>query len=174
MLYRTVLGDDFHALPGVLQQFHSDAPTAQYTGSAVLEQGGWAARVAARLAGYPTLSGTVPIRLSITRDGLTEVWDRHFGDHRVRSVQRPGANGTIREAIGPVTVLMKPHVSDGALHMPVVGIRGLGLPVPRFALRPSGGLETVAGHRIGFDVSATFVGLGRIIRYCGDLRPERV
>lgn len=172
MLYRKALGDAFHALPEALKRFHSSDPVALYSGMAVLEQGGWAARVAARLAGYPTMSGSVPIRLTITRDDTTEVWERHFGDHRVRSVQRPGPNGTILEAIGPVTVVMTLHVSDGALHMPVIGMRGAGLPVPRGVLRPSGGVETAEGVGIAFDVSASALGLGRVIRYRGRLEPE--
>lgn len=173
MLYRVALGAAFADLDPMLQRVHDGAAPQRLVGRARLEHGSAHARLAARLAGYPATAGEMPLRVSIAPQGEAEVWTRHFGNHPVQSVQRPAGPGLIAETLGPVTLILRPEVRGGALHCPVVGLRGLGLPLPASLLRAAGGVETpLSAGRFAFDVGATALGLGRIIRYHGWLAPE--
>lgn len=168
MLYKAALGPAFADLAPVLQRAHAGPATRRLAGRVSVEQGSALARLAARVAGYPAVAGEMEILVNIEPQVDGEVWTRHFGGRHVRSVQRPAGAGLIAETLGPVTLILRPEVRNGALHCPAVGLRGLGLPLPAGLLRHAGGVETPLGEaRFAFDVGAMAFGLGRIIRYSG-------
>jgi len=172
MLYRRALGAEFDRLAPALQKFHSVTAEHKFSGRAEIFQGVRLARLAAGVARFPKLEGDVPIQLSVTRDGETEVWSRLFGDHATRSVQWLLRPGIIAERVGPATILMQPRVEEGHLRMPIIGMRGFGVPLPAPLVATGGGVERVeASGEILFDVSARAVGVGLLISYKGALAP---
>jgi hypothetical protein len=172
MLYRRALGPSFDALPPALRHLHSGAGIQVFDGEAEVVHGNAIARPFVRLAGFPGRSGRMPIRLTIRSDGDGEVWERSFGGHITRSRQWLAGPGRIAERIGPATLLMRPVVDGALLRMPVAGLRGFGLPLPSALLEGGGGVEHVEpGGGIAFDVCATALLIGPLIRYRGVLRP---
>jgi hypothetical protein len=172
MLYQRALGPSFDALPPALQRLHAGQEKQVFEGTADLRQGHAIARLLVGLAGFPKQAGQVPIRLTITQTSEGEIWDRSFGGHATRSLQWLAQPGVIAERVGLATILMRPRVDDTSLRLPIVGLRGLMLPLPAWLMPGSGGVERVADDgALLFDVTATARFLGPMIRYTGDLRP---
>jgi hypothetical protein len=139
VLYKRALGPAFDALPPALQGFHAGPASQVFDGHAEMRHGTAIARLCVRLAGFPAGVGRVPLRLTVTRNDDGEVWERDFGGHVTRSRQWLAGPGLIAERIGPATVLMRPVVDGPALRLPIVGLRGAGVPLPAGLLSQGGG-----------------------------------
>jgi hypothetical protein len=162
-LYPRVLGPSFDALPPALRALHGGP--GRWSGTATLTHGGRVARLASRTMGYPDRDGAVPLVLTIQADGDGEIWHRDFDGARVVSWQGPGPHGTIRERLGATRLNLRPEPAPGGLRLTIAGA-ALG-PLPTPPVLRGGGIETVEGDAVRFDVSATLPGLGLLIRYRG-------
>lgn len=172
MLYPGVLGTAFRDLPVPLQAFHSVQDSVLYTGRVTVTHGSAVMRLLARSGGMPGKSGDMPFSFRATRDGGAEIWERNFDGHITRSRQWRHCDGVIAEKVGTSVFLMEPNVDRGMLHIPIIGVSGFGLPMPRGILASCEGIEGVTDDgKITFDVHASLRGLGLIIRYRGELSP---
>lgn len=67
---------------------------------------------------------------------------------------------------------MQPRVDGRGLHLPIIGLRGFGVPLPCGVPSSCEGAEGVTDDgKISFDVHAKVRGLGLIIRHRGTLAP---
>ncbi|ABD56373.1 DUF4166 domain-containing protein [Jannaschia sp. CCS1] len=171
MLYSRALGHTFSNLPEPLQAFHSVEDAVFYTGRVTVTHGSALTRRIAMSGGMPGKSGEMPISFRATRDDMSERWERNFDGHITRSRQWLHSDGVIAERVGTSVFLMEPRVDGDTLRIPITGLRGFGLPMPRAVLSSCEGIEgvTADGH-ITFDVHASLRGLGLIIRYRGTLQ----
>lgn len=169
-LYPTAMGPAFHDLPEALQRFHS--VEGRYTGRVTVSHGNALSRGVAWAGGMPGTSGDMPFSFRLTHTPDGEVWERSFGGHITRSTQWLHAPGIVAEKVGSSVFLMKPQVRDGGLFIPIIGIRGFGLPIPQSLVASCDGMERVRDDgAITFDVHATLKGLGLVIRYQGAMTP---
>lgn len=165
-----VLREVVRDLPAPLRAFHASDTGAVWTGTVTVEQGGAIARLLCRAGGFPPAGAGQKMRMSITADGDGEIWHREFSGHVMRTRVRQLDETQIAERLGPFEVRMRPHIEDGALRMPVTGLRVLGIPLPAALLGGSGGREEVtADGRIAFHVRSRLIGLGPLITYHGTL-----
>ena len=172
MLYARAMGDAFEELPEQLRAFHNVEDSNLYAGEVTVTHGHALSRGIAKAGGMPAASGTMPFRFRATRDGETEIWERRFGNHMTRSLQWLDEPGIVAERIGTSTFHMAPVPRNGTLYIPVVAMRGFGLPVPRPAIASCEGVEGVRDDgAVTFDVHARLHGLGLVIRYQGWMAP---
>lgn len=172
MLYPRVMGDAFLDLPAPLQAFHAVDNTVFYKGHVTVTHGNALARMIAKSGGMPGKSGEMPFSFRATRDGKSEIWERNFDGHKTRSLQWLHSDGVVAERVGTSEFLMQPAVDGDNLHIPIIGLRAFGLPMPSWVLSSAEGVEGVTEDgKITFDVHASVRGLGLIIRYEGELEP---
>ena len=134
-LYQRLLGDAWHALPGVLKRVHGtdaqlaasgemDVTLGRFIGAGLVR---WALRM-------PRTEGHVPVELHVRREGEREEWDRRIGGWRFRTEQW-AENGLMAETFGPLLFLAS--VSSDAVSVSHVSRRmllcalGRRWPVPR-------------------------------------------
>ncbi|GGX53090.1 hypothetical protein GCM10007385_21420 [Tateyamaria omphalii] len=125
------------------------------------------------MGGFPAPMANRPMRMSITSDAKGEQWHRDFDGHTLSSTVRQVSPTDVAERFGPFDVHMRPSVTEDGLEMPVSGIHLLGIPMPAFLFRGSGGRETVdKTGQITFYVSSRVWWLGCVIDYSGTLVPS--
>ena len=118
-------GDPFwHAIraqrldvPPAVMALHSGQGTKHYVGQCDISRGsGVLARLALRLAGFPSAGQKVPTRLTInTREGQSE-WVRDFGGHVTRShLSFDAVRCRIIERFGPVRLTLSLGVIPGKI-----------------------------------------------------------
>lgn len=170
MLYPRAMGAAFKTLPAPLQAFHGEGTDVLYRGRVTVTHGSALMRRVAKAGGMPGKSGEMPFTFRVTRDGETEIWERDFGGHITRSHQWLHSDGVVAERVGTSTFLMQPKVNGLQLHIPIIGARGFGMPLPFGVFRSCAGVEGVTPDgNITFDVHASLRGLGLVIRYQGEL-----
>ena len=170
-LFARVLGEDaFAALPGAVRRLHEGGA---FAGEAVVEgPEGLLARFVAAAVGFPASAARVPVRVTITPEGDGEVWQRDFGGRRFRSAMVLSAAG-LEERLGLFVFRVAVPVDRHGLRVVVSGWHCLGVRLP-LVLAPIG--DAVEGQddegRFRFDVTVRLpLGLGRVVRYRGWLRP---
>ncbi|SFK73252.1 DUF4166 domain-containing protein [Falsiroseomonas stagni] len=170
-LFARLLGEDaFARLPPAVRRLHEGGV---FAGEAAVEgPEGVLTRLAAWLVGFPASAARVPVRVTITRDGEGETWERDFGRRRFRSHMVPVATG-LEERFGPLSFRVAVPADNTGLRVVVQGWRCLGVPLP-LALAPLGDARESedAEGRFRFDVTVRMpLGLGRVVRYRGWLAP---
>lgn len=173
-VFRKVLGDDFIGLPEPVRALHSNFGKATYEGRASVKGAtGLLGRLAAWMVGFPKEAEDTPVKVSITSDDKSEVWQRQFGGKTFHSHLSVDEDGYAQERFGPLVFRLDLKAEDGKLYFPVSRARLFGkLPVPGFLLPQSIAHETIdAEGRFLFDVLIRFRFGGRIAHYQGWLKP---
>lgn len=172
MLYPRALGNAFSTLPAPLQAFHAVEHSVFYQGRVTVTHGNAFTRLIAKSGGMPAKAGEMPFTFRATRDGASEIWERNFDGHMTRSKQWLHSEDVIAERLGTSEFLMEPRAEGETLRIPIIGLRGFGLPMPLGVLSSCEGVEGVTEDgKITFDVHASLRGLGLIIRYRGEMSP---
>lgn len=176
-LYAHLLGSAWHDLPEPIRAMHS-AGHATASGSAQVQRGtGLAARIVARLFGFPPSGADVPVTVSFDRaGGRRERWRRAFGPHRFASLQTAGrgrARHLLVERFGPFAFAMALVVEAGELRLVLRRWTVLGMPLPLTWGPWTRAREHVAGGRFRFDVEIGHRLTGSIVRYRGWLVPDQ-
>lgn len=171
-LYRRILGPRFDALPEVLRRFHGETSGGNARGTLRVERGAGRLRNAlASLAGFPRPGAEVPVRLRVVVEGDRERWVRHFGGHRLETVQ--WARGDLlMERAGPTSFSSALVIDGPCLSYDLRRAWFAGIPLPRW-LAPSVEGHTIAGEggwRVVVRISAP--ALGELVRYEGWVEPE--
>lgn len=175
-LFRAALGDRWQQLPQQVQELHSVQDVESFSGTAEVTRGtALIARVAAWFFGFPPAGEDVPVTVTKTRTAKGEIWERNFGGRVFRSYCTPAPSPyRYRERFRLFNYEQDLPVEKGCMHLPVRRGWFLGLPLPRRLLPGSNSREFAEGGMFHFDValSAPFGG-GLIVRYRGQLRPDR-
>ncbi|MEL8056728.1 MAG: DUF4166 domain-containing protein, partial [Pseudomonadota bacterium] len=88
-LFQDVLGNDFERLPDALQALHSVSGEHVWRGQVQIARGrGWLSRLAGWIARFPPEGRDVFVEVAMTRTVETEVWQRQFGTHNLKSTLR--------------------------------------------------------------------------------------
>jgi hypothetical protein len=182
-LYARILGDDWLRVAEGVRAAHFAGRTIERRGTFQVRRGaGLLVRALAVLLRLPAAGEGIPIRLRIEGDGAGERWIRHFGDQRLTTRQRT-VGELLGERFGPLEILFRLEVVDGALTYRTVGAR---LTLGRLAAALPRGLRPAVEARESVDESAEGAGgegsrathvvvevrvpwLGRLIRYEGRL-----
>lgn len=168
-VFARLLGDDFAALPAVVQRLHLRAGRAVYTGEAQVERGrGRLARLCAWATRLPP-AGSGPVSVEIDAGPAAERWTRHIGGHAMRS-RLWAADGLLCERLGLVTFGFRLAVEHGQLTWRVARVRALGVPLPARAFGDVSARESEADGRYAFDVTAALPWIGPLVHYRGWLR----
>ncbi|MEM9027630.1 MAG: DUF4166 domain-containing protein [Pseudomonadota bacterium] len=176
-LFRTVLGDDFDALPAPLRRLHDVGGTAAFTGRSEVVRGrSFVARSLGWVFGFPPTASDVPVHVMMERIGDQERWTRTFGKASFRSTfVRPAQAkpGDVIERFGCFAFQLKLSVADGRMNFPVERARVFGLiPLPKWLTPVSETSEHVGDDgRAWFDVAVSLPGVGPLVSYRGWLQP---
>ncbi|MEQ9609893.1 MAG: DUF4166 domain-containing protein [Kiloniellaceae bacterium] len=175
-LYWRVLGADFARLPAPVKALHDNPGRVVASGRCRVERGdNPLARLLAAFFGFPPAGDDVPLRVEITAEGAGERWERDFAGCRLASLQGevPGRPGWLYERFGPGHFTIDPRPSERGLSFALTGARLFGLPLPRLLWPAVVGDATAAAATYRFEVSIALPLVGLLVRYQGDLVPEK-
>lgn len=167
MLFPSLLGDAFAALPASVRALHCAGGNLTYRGVATVTRGrGWCARLCGWATRLPAAGQEVPLSVDIATAGEREIWTRHFGENTMQSrLSRRGAQ--LRERVGLVTFGFSLSLSGGVLRWTVCEVRGLGLRLPARWFRGVQAFESERDGRYSFHVRAALPLVGELIQYEG-------
>ncbi|WP_422364897.1 DUF4166 domain-containing protein [Pelagibius sp.] len=174
-LYRRVLGDDFERLPGAVKRLHDHSGQLCANGLCRVSRGsGVVSRVIARLFALPPSGESLPVRVCFIAEGEAELWERDFAGHRLKTRQGglAGRPGLIYETFGPGRFIVRPRVMPHGLDLELLGVRLLGLPLPRLFWPRIRGHEGEDAGRFTFDVAIMLPLVGLLVAYSGFLEPQ--
>lgn len=167
-----VLGPAFATLPQKLRNVHLTFAMHRFRGRASVERGtSLLARLLSNVFGFPPTAPDVPVEIVKTATLKGEHWERRFGACSFRSFLAAGPQG-LTERFGPFAFALGLHVSDDALHFPVIGGRFGPIRLPQWLLPISIAREEVRDERFQFDVKLLAPLTGQlIVHYRGWLEP---
>lgn len=152
-LFRSVLGDDFAALPEEIRATHLTLGVSRWEGRCEVRRGkGLWSRVLCAVFRFPPEAADVPVEVTKTVTPRGETWVRRFGRSAFRSHLSRNESG-LCERFGPFTFGIGLEVRDGALHYPVTGGRIGPVRLPNWLLPGSVAREFAAEGRFHFDVA---------------------
>ena len=176
-LYERLLGEAWNELDEPVRRLHELGGGPCGEGLFAVRRGNFIARSLARLAGLPAGGEAARVRLSVTpsEDGETELWQRTFEGRAFDTLQREGEGRLLAERAGPIELLFRLSVEDGARVYRQAGaaLRAgpLRVPLPR-ALAPrvearESGADDGEGVNVYVSSGAPLVGL--LLTYEGRL-----
>jgi hypothetical protein len=172
VLLREAAGAAFDRLPFAIRSMHGPCEARTAIGRGDVERGRGLARLFAGLLRLPPAGRDQPLTVSFEPHGVAERWIRRFGDGRFAS-RVSVEDGLLVERIYGVAVLMRALADEEGVTLDLVGVRLLGLPLPR-ALAPRFTARISAPQCLyRFEVSVEFPLIGRLVRYAGWLAPPR-
>lgn len=116
-----------------------------------------AARLICRGLGFPPPAQRVTLTVTMEPDGDGEIWRRAFGAHHMATRLRPGRKPrTVEEAVWPLTAISRLDADEEGVTQVLVGLRLLGLPLPRALLPKLEARESADGTLYRFSVTAAF------------------
>lgn len=169
LLFPSLLGAAFDALPPRVRELHLHAGTQLLQGEVRVERGnGWLSRLCAWATRLPP-AGDGPIAVEITALPGEERWTRHIAGHAMPS-RLWARDGLLCERLGLVTFGFRLHVVDEAIVWRVARVRVFGLPLPTRWFRGVDARESQQAERYRFDVAAVLPLAGLLVHYRGWLR----
>jgi len=179
-LFADVLGDGWHAMPESIRNTHTVIDSKILRGYAKTTRGtSWVTQLIATIFRFPPSADRIPVQVSKTRTGKSEVWVRDFNGQQFKSTlssvapSRPNesAQRLMQEQFGLLKFVLKLKIDADALHFPVADGSCLGIPIPKVLLPESRAREFEKDGTMHFCVEllAPF-NLGLIVRYEGWLK----
>jgi hypothetical protein len=168
-LFHRLYGDALERLPPPIVTLHDIREPRTRHGEAQVSQGlSLAARLLCRLLAFPPAVERVTLVVTMEPDGDGEIWRRAFGTHSMTTRLRLGRQPrTVEETVWPLTAISRLDPDDEGVTQILVGLRLLGVPLPR-ALWPRLDVrESAEGSRYHFSVKAAFPGGAEIGQYQG-------
>ena len=175
-LFQSALAERWDHLPPEVKALHSVQDVESFSGTAHVTRGNsLIARFAAWFFGFPPAAEAVPLTITKTRTETGEIWERNFGGRVFRSYLTPAPVAhRYRERFWLFNYEQDLPVEDGCMRLPVRRGWFLGVPLPRLLLAKSDSREYAQEGAFHFDVAlGAPVGGGLIVRYRGQLRPDR-
>ncbi len=134
----------------------------------------WAARIVAKLFGFPASASDEVADVFLKRHGNKEIWIRRFGRSTFRSTLRAGpAPRRLYERFGPFDfeLEMTPDETGFMLDMAAWRIGPVRLPMVLAPRTPARAFVDEHG-RYSFDVAIALPFIGKLVRYQGWLVPD--
>jgi hypothetical protein len=172
-LFPDLLGREFDGLDARVRAVHGGAPRV-LRGSATIERGtSVLARFFCAIAFLPRnqCCKSAVVEIVTMPDG--EQWTRHFGESAPMRSRLRARGDLLVERLGPVTMAFELVARDGGIDWVLRRVAALGCPLPLRWFRVASRSGVRAG-RYQFLVLAELSGVGRIIRYEGELDSEAV
>ncbi|GHA50855.1 hypothetical protein GCM10008927_15140 [Amylibacter ulvae] len=176
-IYRQILGAAFDTLPKQVQDLHNVTRPRRWSGNATGEHGNSrVARIIARMFGFATTDGEIPVSVTFTPSKNSELWERDFDGQKFCSTQSIGTGRDahlLTERFGVIRVSMALVIRDDRLYLQPRRWSFLGIPMPKFLLPSGDSFESTLDGKFHFNVriAAPFVGL--IAAYRGTLTPDK-
>lgn len=172
-LYRKVLGSAFDRLPDQVRALHDVAETHRWVGHAQVRRGrNLMAKAIAGIIGFPDAADTVPVSITLSRQGDGEQWTRAFGGKTFTSFQDYGTGKNdylLVERFGLIRVALALVVEEDRLFFIPRRWSCLGVPLPGFLLPKGKTFETEVNGKFCFDVEIVAPIIGLIVAYKGEL-----
>lgn len=173
-IFQQALGAEFSALPESIRDLHDCVEFGRWQGRAEVISGtGRLAQLIRRIFGFPPSGTNIPVTVEIRRFHDCEHWVRNFDGRRFRSeIRLSGGPGSrrITERFGAFRFQICLTPTETNLSYPVERGWFLGVPIPRWMLPISDSTESEVRGEFKFDVAISLPGIGRIVRYVGQLR----
>lgn len=158
----------FDGMPAVVRAAHMVDPASDLEGRVDVEPAAnFAARLVARVFGFPPPGDDLPAEVTIERDGEAEVWIRRFGGREFRSYLN-AAGGMLTERFGAITFDLDARADKRGFSLMIEQARIGGFTLPRF-LTPntSASADVDREGRYRFDVTIELPFVGRLVGYTG-------
>jgi len=172
-LFPSLLRGEFEKLDGRVRYVHGGAPR-QVSGSATIERGSTIlARLMCTVASLPRNQVRDRVEVEIEKEEDGERWTRRFGNSAPMHSRLHSERGLLVERLGPITMRFELVARNGGIDWSLrrVAVCGCPLPLKWFRVASRSGVK---GDRYQFVVLAELAGVGRIIRYEGELDCESV
>jgi NAD(P)-dependent dehydrogenase (short-subunit alcohol dehydrogenase family) len=171
-LYARVMGERFAALPPAVRRMHEVLRDGGAAGRADVTRGqGWAARLVARLFGFPPAGRDIPVQVAFAEADGVETWTRDFGGRRFSSrLSRRGA--LLVERFGPLRFGFDLPGGPDGLSMRLVRWWLGPVPLPPALAPRSEAREWEEDGRFHFDVPIALPLAGLVVHYRGWLEPK--
>jgi hypothetical protein len=173
-LFHRLYGNALTLLPGPIVKLHDISRPRTWHGEAQVSQGdSFASRLVCRTLGFPPPAERVTLSVAMEPDAGGEIWQRAFGPHLMTTQHRAGRlPRTVEETVWPLTAISRLDADADGVTQVLVGLRLLGLPLPR-ALWPRLEVrESAEGTRYRFSVRAAFPWGAPIGKYEGWLQTD--
>jgi Domain of unknown function (DUF4166) len=167
-LFPSLLGETFNRLDAPVRAVHGGR-SRRLRGTATVARGqSFLARLLCTIASLPRSSDRMALEVQITAEGHTEQWTRYFGDSRPMDSRLLGKRGLLTERIGPAVLVFRLGQREGGIEWSFVKIFALGIALPKrwFSVAAFSGARA---DRYTFSVEVALIGVGRVIRYDGEL-----
>jgi hypothetical protein len=168
-LLERALGPGVEHLPRLVRRIHT-ADGVRLRGRAEIAGAqGWTGRAIARLFGFPASTSDAPAHVVLQRQGDREIWTRHFGGSKFRSVLSAAPlPHRLRERFGPFTFELGITAHAAGFDLAVLGWWLGPLPLPRRLAPQAPARAFIDGaDRYRFDVRIELPWVGPIVHYQG-------
>ncbi len=179
-LFQQTMGRQFQRLPKPVKAQHGALDILLSRGRCDIERGkAWSARLVGRLFKFPPAGRELPTLGTVIVERGREIWHRDFGGEGIFTVLEParkpsgslGGSPVIVERFGIVSFdLAVSEVTDG-ISLSVVGMRALGLAIPRWLWPQLKAVERAEAQRFHFDIDIDLSWGAKLIHYRGWVVP---
>jgi len=178
-LFRMAMGRLFDLLPGPVRDQHGALDILLSTGRCDIERGrAWHALVVGWLFKFPPAGRDLPTLVTVIAERGREIWHRDFGGNGIFTVLEParraaGSQGipVIVERFGIVSFDLAVSDTKDGISLTVVGMRALGLTIPRWLWPRLRAVERAEAQRFHFDIDIDLSWGAKLIHYRGWVVP---
>jgi hypothetical protein len=168
-----VLRGQFDVLEPVLQRFHDSPNGGAAVGQVAVEHGtSRLARTLTWLLRLPAASARSGVTLKVTVDDRSEIWERTFEGHRLRTRQTEW-QGQLIESTGLVSLAFELVASDGRLEFVPKGVWLCGIRLPALLAPIATARVAPRGERWQIDMQLRLPGGELLLRYHGMMAPQQ-
>jgi hypothetical protein len=174
-LFQQTMGRLFQRLPKPVKAQHGALDILLSRGCCDIERGkAWSARLVGRLFKFPPAGRDLPTLVTVIAESGREIWHRDFGGKGIFTVLEPAHKSgaqVIVERFGIVSFdLAVSEVKDG-ISLTVIGMRALGLAIPRWLWPRLKAVERAEAQRFHFDIDIDLSWGAKLIHYRGWVVP---
>lgn len=176
-LFRQAMGRLFHLLPSPVQRQHGAVDILLSAGRCDIDRG---RTLTARLIGwmfkFPPAGRNLATQVTVIAEAGREIWHRDFAGNGIFTVLEPAlrqSQPVIVERFGLVTFDLALGMTPDGLSMTVVGMRAVGIALPRWLWPVLRAVERAEPRRFVFDIDIRLAWGGTLIHYRGWLAAAR-
>jgi hypothetical protein len=177
-LFQQTMGRLFHLLPRPVKAQHGALNILLSPGRCDIERGSaWASRIVGWLFKFPPAGRDLPTQVTVIAERGREIWHRDFGGQGIFTVleaARKNGAPVIAERFGLVTFDLAVAEAKDGISLSVVGMRALGLALPRWLWPRLKAVEHAEAQRFHFDIDIDLSWGAKLIHYRGWVVPAGI
>jgi hypothetical protein len=174
-LFQQTLGRLFHGLPKPVKSQHGALDILLSQGRCDIERGpSWTSRAVGWLFKFPPAGRDLPTLVTVIAERGREIWHRDFGGQGIFTVVEPARIAgapVIVERFGLVCFDLAVGETEGGITLSVVGMRALGIAMPRWLWPRLKAVERSEAQRFLFDIDIDLSWGAKLIHYRGWVVP---